>query len=99
MWASGARSPDAPTEPWHGTTGVRPLASIASISRTVASCTPDAPCARLASLSAIISRAIGTGIGAPAPAECDNTMLRWSAVRSSGGMWTLASFPKPVLMP
>ena len=35
MWASGARSPEAPTEPWHGTTGVRPLASSASSRRTV----------------------------------------------------------------
>ncbi len=29
MWASGARSPDAPTDPWQGTTGVRPRSSIA----------------------------------------------------------------------
>ena len=26
--ASGARSPEAPTEPWHGTTGITPLASM-----------------------------------------------------------------------
>ncbi len=68
-WASGARSPDAPTEPWSGTTGTSPRASIASSSATVSGCTPDAPCARLASFRASISRATGTGIGvAPPPA-------------------------------
>ena len=46
--------------------------------------TPDAPWARLASLSAIISRATATGIGAPTPAACDSTMLRWSRSRSAG---------------
>ena len=99
IWASGARSPDAPTEPWQGTTGVSPLASIASMRRTVSSRTPDAPCARLASFSAIISRVTAGAIGGPAPAACDSTMLRWSTARSDAGMRTLASFPKPVLMP
>ena len=68
MCASGARSPEAPTEPWHGTTGVSPSASIVSSSRTVAGFTPDAPCDRLPSFSAIISRATATGIGAPTTA-------------------------------
>ena len=36
--------------------------------RRVAGRTPEAPCARLASFSAIISRATGTGIGSPTPA-------------------------------
>ncbi len=99
MCASGARSPDAPTEPCAGTTGVSPLSSIASISATVAGCTPEAPRARLASLSAIISRATGTGIGSPTPAAWLSTMLRWSVARSSPAMRTVASFPKPVLIP
>ena len=43
MWASGARSPEAPTEPWQGITGVSPLASSASSSRTVSR--PHARCA------------------------------------------------------
>ena len=86
MWASGARSPEAPTEPWQGTSGVRPLPNMASSRLIVSNRTPDAPWARLASLSAIISRATGTAIGAPAPAECDSTMLRWSVARSAGGM-------------
>ena len=68
MCDSGARSPDAPTEPCAGTTGMTSFASIASSSATVSGRTPDAPCARLASFSAIISRAIATGIGSPTPA-------------------------------
>jgi hypothetical protein len=99
MWASGARSPEAPTEPWHGTTGVRPLSSRAVSRRTVSLRTPDAPWARLASFSAIINRATATGIGGPTPAACDSTMLRCSFSRSAASMRTLASLPKPVLMP
>ena len=59
MWASGARSPDAPTEPWLGTTGTMPRSSMASSSAMVCGRTPEAPWPRLASLSAIISRTIG----------------------------------------
>ena len=33
MWASGARSPEAPTEPWLGTTGMMPRSSMASSRR------------------------------------------------------------------
>ena len=45
--------------------------------------TPEAPCARLASFSAIISRTTAAGIGSPTPAACDSTMLRCS-VREIG---------------
>ena len=64
MCASGARSPDAPTEPCAGTTGVRPrVEHRASSRRSSSGRTPEAPCARLASFSAIISRTTATGIG------------------------------------
>ena len=56
IWASGARSPDAPTDPCAGTTGVRPRASIASMRPSVRGWTPEAPWARLPSFSAIMSR-------------------------------------------
>ena len=71
-----ARSPEAPTEPCAGTTGMTSLASMASSNSIVCGRTPEAPCARLASFSAIISRVIATGIGSPTPAACDSTMLR-----------------------
>ena len=59
MWASGARSPDAPTEPWHGTTGIT-LARQHGFEHVEASRsrTPEAPRPRLASFSAIISRTV-----------------------------------------
>ena len=76
MCARGARSPDAPTEPWTGTTGIKSRSSRASSMATVSGRTPEAPCARLASLSAIISRTIGAGAASPTPAACDSTMLR-----------------------
>ncbi len=78
---------------------MRPLASIASSRSSVSGRTPEAPCARLASFSAIISRTMATGIGSPTPAACESTMLRCSVARSAASMRTLASFPKPVLMP
>ena len=99
MWASGARSPDAPTEPWLGITGIMSRASMASSMSTVCGRTPEAPWPRLASFSAIISRTVAGRIGSPTPAACDSTMLRWSVARSSDAMCTLASLPKPVLMP
>ncbi len=99
MCASGARSPDAPTEPWHGITGVSPSDSIASSSATVAGRTPDAPWPRLASFSASISRTIASGAGSPTPAACESTMFRCSCCRSQASMRTLASRPKPVFSP
>ena len=48
---------------------------------------------------ASIRRATAIGIGGPTPAACDSTRLRWSFSRSAASMRTLASFPKPVLMP
>ncbi|KAG0774455.1 hypothetical protein G6F57_016281 [Rhizopus arrhizus] len=96
---SGARSPEAPTEPCAGTTGSTPLTSIASSSRRVSSRMPEAPCARLTSFSAIIKRTTLAGIGSPTPAACESTMFRCRVARSSRSMRTLASLPKPVLMP
>ena len=99
MCDSGARSPDAPTDPCDGITGTRSCASIASSMAIVSLCTPDAPCASEASFNASISRAIGAGIASPTPAACDSTMLRCSADRSASPILIEASFPNPVLIP
>ena len=96
---SGARSPEAPTEPWPGMIGVSPRSSIAPSSAIVSGRTPDAPCARLASFNAIISRAVAGAIGSPTPAACDKTMFRCKVARSASSIRMLASLPKPVLMP
>ena len=74
--ASGARSPDAPTDPCDGMTGVTPRASMASMNSSVPGCTPEAPWARLPSFSAIMSLVVATGAGSPTPAACESTMLR-----------------------
>ena len=99
MCARGARSPEAPTEPWAGTTGIKSRSSSASSMATVSGRTPEAPCARLASLSAIISRTIGAGAVSPTPDACDSTMLRCKVSRSPMAILTLASLPNPVLTP
>ena len=100
MCASGARSPEAPTEPCAGNDrdDVRCQHALPA-ARCVASRTPEAPCARLASFSAIISRTTGDRQRLADAAACERTMLRCSVARSAVPMRTLASLPKPVLMP
>ncbi len=56
----------------------QPLASIASSSATVSGRTPEAPCARLASFSAIISRTTAPASARRPRPHGDSTMLRWS---------------------
>ena len=99
MWASGARSPDAPTEPCAGTSGTTPRASMPSSNSTSDQRTPEAPRPNEASLSAIIRRTIGAGVGSPTPAEWERTRFRCSVATSAGATRTEASLPKPVLMP
>ncbi len=96
---SGARSPEAPTEPWHGITGMKSCCRKASSRASVCGRIPEAPWARLASFNAIIRRTTGAGIGSPTPAACESTILRCRVSRSSRSMRTLANLPKPVLMP
>ncbi len=54
--ASGARSPEAPTEPFSGITGMTPFSSIPSIRRTSSKRTPDAPRPSETSFRAMIRR-------------------------------------------
>ena len=97
--ASGARSPEAPTEPCTGMTGVTPRASMPSSSAISSQRTPDAPRPSDSSFNAIVSRTIGSGVGSPTPAQWERTRLRCSAAVSSGAILTLASLPKPVFTP
>jgi hypothetical protein len=60
---------------------------------------PEAPCARLATFRAIMSLVAAGSIGSPTPAAWERTMLRWSASSPARSIRTLASFPKPVLIP
>ena len=64
-WASGARSPDAPTLPCSGTTGWMPFASSARIASTTTGRQPLWPSARVFARSRSIARTISRGNGAP----------------------------------
>ena len=97
--ASGARSPEAPTEPCAGIIGVTPRASIASSRSTSTGRTPEAPRPRLSSFSAMIRRTVGSSTGSPTPQQCDRIRLRCRVAVSSGAMRTEASLPKPVFTP
>lgn len=99
MWASGARSPEAPTEPLLGMRGSRPALNSASSASTISGRTPEWPRARLTALVASTSRTTPSGSGTPVPTLCESTRLRCSSARRSGGMMVCASLPKPVLMP
>ena len=98
-WASGARSPDAPTEPLAGMRGSRPALASASSASTISGRTPEWPRARLTALVASTSRTTAAGSGWPVPTLCDSTRLRCSSASRARGIWVLASLPKPVLMP
>ena len=99
MCASGARSPEAPTEPCDGMTGSTPLASIPSISAMTSGRTPEAPRPSERSFSARISRTVSGSTGSPTPQQCDRIRLRCSVAVSSAAILIEASLPKPVLTP
>ena len=69
IWASGARSPEAPTEPWVGINGVIPLAKRFCNSSIVSQRIPDAPRPTDKSFSTIMSRVVFTSRGSPTPQQ------------------------------
>ena len=101
MCASGARSPEAPTEPCDGMTGehARWRASPRS-ARPARQRTPEAPRPSETSFSAIISRTIAgrRRLADAAAVRQDQVALQRARCRSAG-ILTLASLPKPVLTP
>ena len=99
QWASGARSPEQPSEPYSCTTGVMPASSIAAYACAAAGRTPVRPVARVDSRSSISARTTSRSTSGPEPAACERTRLRCSCARRSTGMCWVASAPKPVEMP
>ena len=97
--ASGARSPDAPTEPCDGVTGNTLALSMAQRVSTTIGRMPLNPLARALARSRIIARVSGSLRGSPTPHACERTRFTWSWRTCSAEMRTEASFPKPVLMP
>ena len=97
--ASGARSPDAPTDPCAGMHGTTPaLASATSASITLQRM-PEWPRASDAALSAMTRRTTASSSSGPVPAECDSTSARCSSASRASSMRVRARSPKPVLTP
>ena len=99
QWASGARSPLAPSEPCSGTTGSRPAASSASIVSATTGRAPERPMASERARRNIIARTTSRSTGGPIPAACERISARWSSSRRSGGIQVAASEPNPVDTP
>ena len=100
MCASGARSPEAPTEPLAGIAGMMPALYSAIRVSTISGRTPEKPRARLPIFISMIRRTTASSISSsPVPTECDRIRLRCSCSSCSSGMRVLARMPKPVLMP
>ena len=80
--ASGARSPEQPSEPYSGTTGVRPALSRATIAcgdlRAGRRCGRSPACGAAAASSPARPRARPA---APLPAACERTSDRWRSAR------------------
>ena len=99
QWASGARSPEQPSEPCSWTTGVMSWVSRSASSCAVSGRTPVWPVARVESRSSISARTTSRSTSGPEPAAWERTSERCSWVRRSVGMCRVASAPKPVEIP
>ena len=99
-WASGARSPEQPSEPYSCTTGVMPLIEQRRPgAAAVSGRTPVWPVASVDSRSSIIARTTSRSTSGPRPAACERISDCCSSARCSTGMCLVASAPKPVEMP
>ena len=74
-WASGARSPEAPTEPWSGTIGVTSRSSNKSRDSTSSGRQPECPRASDAARNRIMARATSREARRPTPAACERSRL------------------------
>ncbi len=97
--ASGARSPEQPSDPYSGTIGVMPALSIAASAVAVCGRMPVRPRASVASRSSISARTTSRSTGSPLPAACERISEACSAARRCGGIDVVASAPNPVEMP
>ena len=97
--ASGARSPEQPSEPYSCTTGAMPALSSAAYVCATTGRTPVRPVASVDSRSSMSARTTSGSTSGPDPAAWLRISERWRSVRRSGGIWRVASAPKPVEMP
>ena len=99
MCASGARISRGAHRALRGHVWRSPASWTAISVSTTPPRTPEAPRARLAALSASISRTTAAGSSSPTPTECERMRLSCSASSASASMRVWASLPKPVLTP
>jgi len=97
--ASGARSPDAPTEPCAGMHGTMPALATPTTSSTTSHRTPEYPRASDAAFSAITRRTVASSSSGPVPALCERTSARCNSASRASSIRVRASSPKPVLTP
>jgi hypothetical protein len=97
--ASCARSPDAPTDPLPGITGMSPAFSMSSSRAGRSTLTPEYPTASVRARSSSSARTASSGSGVPTAAACDRTMAPCRAVRSFSPTGVSASAPNPVFTP
>ena len=97
--ASGARSPDAPTLPWAGTTGWIPSSRSRSSRSTSNGRQPEWPSASVLARRRSIARTTSRGSAGPTPTAWLTRRFSWSRRASAGGMKVVARSPKPVVIP
>ena len=99
MWANGARSPEAPTDPCSGITGITPRSNTVPICSINSQRTPEAPRPKESNFRTIISLTMFSGNGSPTPQQCERMRFRCNELICSLGILVLANFPNPVLIP
>ena len=99
MCESGARSPEAPSEPFCGITGVTPRLSISTSFSTTTSLTPLIPAQRALALRSIMPLTCSSLYGSPVAVQWLSTRLVESFPAISSGTALLAKSPKPVVIP
>ena len=97
--ASGARSPEAPTDPRAGTSGRTPRLRQSRSSATVSIRAPELPFASVLARSSIAARTTSSGYGSPTPQACERNRRTCSSSVSSSGICLLTKRPKPVFTP
>jgi len=79
--------------------GVIPADSTAAYASAVSRRAPVRPVASVDRRSSMSARTTSRSTSGPDPAAWLRIRLRWSSVRSGGGMWRPASAPNPVETP
>src|SRR5690606_29779598 len=98
-WDRGARSPDAPTEPCLGTTGIISLSICQHIRSTVVHCIPEQPCANACTLRISINLDNSLSMGSPTPTAWLLRMFSCNFLVSARLINVVQSGPNPVLIP